>query len=875
MTDNQNKSSIGWYFLEGPDDPKLSPECELRTAKITDDSGMTIFEQKEVEVPSFWSQSATNIVASKYFFGSPGSENRESSVLHMVDRVVDQITEWGRSGGYFEEDEDVIFNCELKYALLHQHASFNSPVWFNVGTTERPQGSACFINSVEDSIDSIMDLATREANLFKWGSGTGTNFSNIRSSFEMVSGGGLASGPVSFMRGYDSFAGVVKSGGKTRRSAKMAILDAWHPDIMDFISSKSKEEEKARRLIESGYSSDFSGEAYSSVAFQNSNHSVRVTDRFMRDYETGGTYDTLSPVDGRPMETLSVKKVMRAIAESAHACGDPGIQFDTTINKWHTCQSTGRINASNPCSEFMFLDDTACNLASINLMPLYGGHKEPFDIWGLQHLVRLLITAQEIMVSHLSYPSEEIEKNSIDFRPLGLGYTNLGALLMSYGLPYDSDEARNFAAYVTSIMTAYAYLQSSLMAERIGPFGGYSDNSYYVGQVISRHRTASMSLQVDKSEKGQVDAWSKGESVRLWKSVQDAVQLNGCRNAQVTVLAPTGTISFMMDCDTTGIEPELMLLKKKKLAGGGSINIENQSVGRALSYLGYKDNDLAKIKNHIGATGSVNGCASLKREDEAVFACSLGTKNVIEPMAHVKMMAAVQPFLSGAISKTVNLPEETSVKDIEYIYHQAWLLGLKSIAVYRDNSKGSQPLVKSKQPSIQLPENSPSKRRRLPEDRKALTHKFNIGGHEGYLTVGEYDDGSPGEVFIRVAKEGSTVSGLLDGVGVLTSMALQNGIDLSTLIRKFSHTRFEPSGWTSNSNIKNATSILDYIFRWMGTKYEESDEVVLPPSVDGGLVVSETLLTGDSVLCATCGGISIRAGSCYACTSCGETTGCS
>ena len=922
-------------------------EWTYRTAAITSDSGETIFEQEQIETPSFWSQTATNIVASKYFYGALNSPERERSMKTLVDRVVDTIGAWGREGGYFtDQASGSAFEQELRFLLINQYAAFNSPVWFNVGVEAKPQCSACFINSVEDTMESIMDLAKREALLFKWGSGTGSNLSTLRSSREPLAGGGVASGPVSFMRGYDAFANVIKSGGKTRRAAKMIILDAEHPDILEFINSKADEERKAWALIDAGYDGSLNGDAYSSVSFQNANHSIRVSDAFMQAVEADESYWTRAVTTGAPMDQLSAREVLRAASEATHQCGDPGLQFDTTINDWNPCAATDRIYASNPCSEYMFLNDTACNLASLNLLKFYDLETHEFDVEGYRHACRVLITAQEIIVSNASYPSEEIRRNSERFRPLGLGYTNLGALLMARGLPYDSVPGRAFAAAATAIMTGEAYAQSARVAERLRPFESYPENRESFTRVIGKHRAAVARIDGLDSVPDPLRAAAED----AWAQAQRLGELHGFRNAQATVLAPTGTIAFMMDCDTTGVEPDLALVKYKNLSGGGYIKLVNRTVPAALARLGYSDEQIAAIVAAIDADGTIENAADLKPEHLPIFDCAFrpaaGVRS-IAPLGHVRMLGAVQPFISGAVSKTVNVPEEASVADIMDTYIEAWKLGVKAIAIYRDNSKRIQPLETGERvggrkvgeaadeplephhsspldASLVLNDSAspPAYRRhRLPDERAAITHKFTIGEHEGYITIGEYADGSPGEVFVQISKEGSAVSGLMDAVGALTSVALQSGVPLATLVKKFRHMRFEPSGWTRSPEIGHADSILDYLFRWMGYKYLEEDDtdaaagqtrlvldeaIVLADEAAGPTPITPTAPTPlsvgedpgpyratdsepggreapqsvfqnqlDAPPCAECGSIMVRSGSCFRCYNCGATSGCS
>jgi ribonucleoside-diphosphate reductase alpha chain len=814
---------------------------EYRTAGIANETGKSVFEQKDVEVPDFWSQLATNVVVSKYFRGHLNTPERETSVRQLIDRVVNTITAWAETQRYFATDADLqTFKAELTHLLVHQKMSFNSPVWFNVGIEARPQCSACFINSVEDTMSSIMDLAKTEAMLFKFGSGAGSNLSTIRSSREKMAGGGTASGPVSFMKGYDAFAGVVKSGGKTRRAAKMVILDAGHPDVLDFIDSKAHEEQKAWALIEAGYDPSFTGEAYGSVFFQNANHSVRVTDEFMQAVVDDKDWTTHAVVEPHaPMDTYKARDIFRRMADAAHLCGDPGIQYDTTINDWHTSANTDRIHASNPCSEYMFLNDTACNLASLNLMKFVGPDGE-FDVDAYRFAARVTITAQEILVDNCSYPTPKIEENSHKFRPLGLGYANLGALLMSRGLAYDSDEGRNYAAALTAIMHGEAYRQSSVVArDHGGPFVEYDKNREPFLRVIRKHRDAAYQIPSDQAVPKNMIAAARA----VYDEALELGEANGYRNAQVTVLAPTGTIAFMMDCDTTGVEPDIALIKYKKLVGEGFLKIVNQTVPSALRKLGYGAEEVDEILAYLTEHETIEGAPHLKPQHLPVFDCAFKPANgerSIHYMGHVRMMGAIQPFISGAISKTVNMPEAATAEEIERVYLEGWKLGLKAIAVYRDNSKRSQPLMTSKnkdgdavvtaadteeleklrkqlaraQAEAALPH-----RRRLPAERSALTHKFDIAGHEGYITVGLYPDGQPGEIFLKMAKEGSTVSGLMDTLATTISVALQYGVPLRDLVNKFAHVRFEPSGFTGNQEIPIAKSIVDYIFRWLGSRF--------------------------------------------------------
>jgi ribonucleoside-diphosphate reductase alpha chain len=882
-------------------------EWERRTAAITGEKGQVIFEQKDVEVPRSWSQLAINVVAQKYFRGSLGSPERETSVRQIIDRVVDTIANWGRQGGYFATEDDAAnWAEELRFLLVTQHASFNSPVWFNIGIpTRSQQASACFINSVQDSMESILDLAKTEGMLFKFGSGTGTNLSVLRSSREQLSGGGTASGPVSFMKGYDSFAGSIKSGGTTRRAAKMVILNADHPDVMDFIHSKAEEEKKAWALIEAGYNAGFNvpGGAYDSVQFQNANHSVRVTDDFMRAVIDDKEWKTKAVVGGRTVDTYKARDVWREIADAAWICGDPGLQFDTTIQDWNVVPNTGRINATNPCSEFVFLDDTACNLLSLNLMK-FQAEQGTFDVERLQRAVDVCFTGQEILVSNASYPTAAIGKNSEALRPLGLGYANIGALLMSMGLAYDSDEGRRFAGAITAIMTGRAFAQSARMAQVKGPFSEYAKNRGPMLGVMEKHRAAAHQLSTSPESADVIqaarDTWD--EAVKLGRA-------HGYRNAQATVLAPTGTIGLMMDCDTTGIEPDLALVKYKKLVGGGLLKIVNTTVPAALRKLGYDEIKVKEIVEYIDENDTIEGAPHLQDDHLKVFDCAFkpvkGSRS-IAPMGHVRMMAAVQPFISGSMSKTVNLPTNATVEEIEQTYLESWKLGLKCIAIYRDGCKRSQPLSTSLDKEKKAVTAAPADveyrvvRRKLPDERKAMTHKFDIGGHEGYLTVGLYEDGTPGELFVTMAKEGSTISGLMDAFATQTSYALQFGVPLKFMVDKFSHMRFEPSGFTKNKEIPIAKSIVDYIFRWMASHFlpvEEQDEVGIirredapapapasdakPADTEFRIIAAPTgiqkiaFVNTDAPACADCGSITVRSGSCYKCLNCGATTGCS
>ncbi len=906
--------SVPRYFSTRGVDPAEEMAWELRTASITGEGGKMIFEQRDVEVPKHWSALATNVVASKYFRGALGSADRERSVRQLVGRVVRTIGAWGRKDGYFAAEEDAAtFEAELGHLLYRQRMSFNSPVWFNVGVEEHPQCSACFINAVGDSMDSILKLAHTEGMLFKYGSGTGSNLSKIRSSKEPLSGGGEASGPVSFMRGFDAFAGVIKSGGKTRRAAKMVILNADHPDVPEFVSCKAEEEKKAWALIEAGYDGGFNvhGGAYDSVFFQNANHSVRVTDDFMRAVMNDQEWALTGRIDGQVLEKVKARDLMGRITDAAWICGDPGLQFDTTTNAWHTCPNTDRINASNPCSEYMFLDDSACNLASLNLMT-FRGIDGVFDVDAFKRAVDLTILAQEILVSNAKYPTPTIGRNSEDYRPLGLGYANLGALLMASGLPYDSEGGRACAAAITALMTGEAYAMSARIAGHSGPFAGFEKNRDPCLGVIRKHAGSVDRIDARLAPPEVLEA-ARGS----WSDAVRLSQLHGVRNAQVSVLAPTGTIGFMMDCDTTGIEPDIALVKYKKLVGGGVLKIVNNTVPLALQRLGYGQDEINSIVQFIDEMETIEGAPSLRDDHLAVFDCAFKPQNgsrSIHYMGHVRMMGAVQPFLSGAISKTVNMPHAATRQDIETAYVEAWKLGLKAIAIYRDGCKRSQPLNTGKEkapeaaPEGEAPPEGATRlaRRRLPDERRSITHKFSIGGHEGYMTVGMYDDGNPGELFVVMAKEGSVVSGLMDSFATSISMALQYGVPLKVLCDKFSHTRFEPSGFTGNPEIPIAKSITDYIFRWLALKFLPSEDGAtpvpareLPPGASpapgrkaaaavvetrpavaelpapraGELVTHET--QADAPPCPTCGHWTVRNGACYKCPNCGTTTGCS
>ncbi len=911
-----NRGLTGLSFSRVYSDPSISPydatEWELRTASIVSEKGETIFEQKNVEVPKSWSQTATNIVVQKYFHGRMGTPDRETSVRQLIERVAGTITAYGEKGGYFRTaaDRDA-FHDELAAILVNQVASFNSPVWFNVGIEDKPQGSACFINSCGDSMDSILRLARTEGMLFKYGSGTGSNLSSIRGSHESLSAGGTASGPLSFMKGFDSFAGAIKSGGKTRRAAKMVILNIDHPDIEEFILSKSNEEKKAWALIDAGYDGSFNGEAYASIFYQNANHSVRVTDEFMEAVEKDGEWKTKEVLSGQPYKTYKARDLMAKIADSAWICGDPGMQYDSTINRWNPVKATHRINASNPCSEYMFVDDSACNLASLNLMKFFNAEDGSFDVTTFRHACDVVITAQEMLVDNCSYPTPAIAENSYKFRPLGLGYANLGALLMAAGVPYDSDEGRGYAAAITSLMCGEAYLQSSKVAAELGTFSGYPPNRDAFIEVIGMHRDASYEVP----GKG-VPAELLKASRAVWDAALESGKEYGYKNGQVTVLAPTGTIGFMMDCDTTGVEPDLALVKYKKLVGGGTIKIVNQTVPLALKRLGYDESEIHEIVDYVDEKGTIEGAPGFRAEHLPVFDCAFRALNgsrSIHYSGHVRMMSAVQPFLSGAISKTVNLPPDATPDEIAGVYVDGWKQGLKAIAIYRDGCKRTQPLntgasksdtkspvargtleyVGKATPPVPAPF-----RRKLPDERRSITHKFSVAGHEGYVTVGLFEDGKPGEIFLRMSKEGSTISGLMDAFATAISLTLQYGVPLEALVNKFTHVRFEPSGFTKNPEVPIAKSLIDYIFKWLASKFmtaEEKNAVgviardtgstgpipVTQASVAarqaGGETVSKLLFetSTDAPACHECGSIMVRSAACYKCMNCGATSGCS
>jgi len=896
VVDEAARLGVRRFFTIPGRDPFDEIEWEQRDAVIPGRDGPS-FEQRGVEFPKFWSQTATNIVAQKYFRGRLSSPERESSVKQMVGRVVDTAVAWGRQGGYFaDEEEATTFEAELKTILVNQYASFNSPVWFNVGFEEKPQCSACFILSIDDTMDSILDWIRREGVIFRGGSGSGVNLSDLRSSKEQLSKGGYASGPVSFMRGADASAGTIKSGGKTRRAAKMVVLDVDHPDIEEFIWCKAKEERKARVLEAAGYDMSLDSPDWASIQYQNANNSVRVSDAFMEAAAEGREFNLTARTDGSVVETMPARELLKQIAAAAWECADPGVQYDTTINTWHTLPNTGRINASNPCSEYMSIDDSACNLASLNLMKFRREDGE-FDVEAFEHACDVVFLAQEILVGYSSYPTPEIGRNAKRFRQLGLGYANLGALLMARGLPYDSDEGRAYAAGITALMTGRAYRKSAEIAGRMGPFDGYQVNRAPMIGVIAKHRAAVGNIENTDVVPGDLLTACR----KAWDDALNLGEINGFRNAQATVLAPTGTISFMMDCDTTGVEPDFSLVKSKRLVGGGEITIVNKTVQAGLEKLGYAPREVDEIVAFVDERNTVVGAPYVKTEHYPVFDCAVGDR-AIHYSGHVKMMGAVQPFISGAISKTVNLPETATVDDVSNLVLDAWKLGVKAIAIYRDNCKVAQPLSSSgSESNTATPPVLVRERKRLPLDRTEVGRKFQVGDHEGYIHVGLYDDGSPGDIFVDIAKDGTTMSGLMNSLCLAVSMGLQYGVPPEVYVSKLSHMRFEPSGMTNDVDIRAAKSIVDYIFRWFGKKFltpEQQEEAgILSPEVkamladryaNGGGTTStvpavtptagQTALFNaweDAVECARCGGSMIRTGSCYTCRDCGTNTGCS
>ena len=938
-------------FFTTPDvHPFDTVEWEIRDARIGHGDRVA-FEQPDVEFPATWSQNATNIVAQKYFRGQLNSPTRERSVKQMISRVSGTIADWGRSRGYFATPEDGdAFEAELTYILLHQMAAFNSPVWFNVGFEPNPQCSACFILSVEDTMESILDWNTREGRIFRGGSGSGINLSRIRGSKEPLSKGGTASGPVSFMRGADAWAGTIKSGGKTRRAAKMVVLDVDHPDIVEFIECKAKEEDKAEALARAGFDMSIDGDGFTSIQYQNANNSVRVTEAFMQAVANDDDWDTIARTTGEVVETLRARDVMNKIAEAAWRCADPGVQYDTTINQWHTCPNSGRINASNPCSEYMHVDDSACNLASLNLMK-FRRPDGSFDVERFEHAVDIVFLAQEIVVGPSSYPTEEIGENARAFRQLGLGYANLGAYLMSNGMPYDSDEGRGTAAAITALMTGRAYLGSARIAGAIGPYEKYEDNREPHNGVMRMHRDASYAIP----DRFCGDAELLAAARRSWDEAVAAGEVNGYRNAQATVLAPTGTISFLMDCDTTGVEPDFSLVKYKELVGGGTMTIVNRTIPMALETLGYTPEQIEQIEAHIDEHGTIVDAPGLAEEHLSVFDVAVGSR-AISHMGHIKMMGAIQPFISGAISKTVNMPHEVTAEDIADAYTQAWKLGVKALAIYRDGSKTAQALRTDAQKSDDTPvtvvegytqeqldeavatavskvrsEMGPA-RRKMPRERQSITHKFNVGGHEGYITAGMYEDGTVGEIFLTdIGKEGSTLRGMMNSFATAISIALQYGVPLDTLVEKFAYMRFEPEGITGNPEIPFAKSMPDYIMRWLASRFCDADlqeelgimtpavrarktaedtatsigsdtagpangsaaaSVAPAPQAKPTLPVAEPTPAAAALTdtppvvparlmgldlgpaCSQCGGMMQRTGSCYTCSSCGNNTGC-
>jgi ribonucleoside-diphosphate reductase alpha chain len=905
VVDKTASLAVRRYFTIPGRDPFDEIEWEIRDAFIPGKE-KPVFDQKDVEFPKFWSQTATNIVAQKYFRGRMTSPERERSVKQMIGRVVDTISGWGRADGYFATEEEAeTFESELKAILVNQLASFNSPVWFNVGFEEKPQCSACFILSIDDSMDSILDWIRREGVIFRGGSGSGVNLSKLRSSKEQLSKGGYASGPVSFMRGADASAGTIKSGGKTRRAAKMVVLDVDHPDIAEFIWCKSHEEKKARVLEQAGYDMSLDSPDWASIQYQNANNSVRVTDAFMEAVEADGDWNLTARTDGAVVETVKARTVLKEMAEAAWQCADPGVQYDTTINNWHTLPNTSRINASNPCSEYMSIDDSACNLASLNLMKFRREDGE-LDVEAFSHAVDVMFLAQEIAVGNSSYPTPEIEKNAKAYRQLGLGYANLGALLMARGLPYDSDEGRAYAAAITGLMTGRAYRKSAEIAGRMGPFAGYKPNAAAMIGVMAQHRAAVGNIQ----DSDVIPADLLTACRQAWDDVLNIGEVNGYRNAQATVLAPTGTISFMMDCDTTGVEPDFSLVKSKKLVGGGEITIVNKSVQMALEKLGYTPAEGEEIVAFVDERNTVVGAPYVKAEHYPVFDCAVGDR-AIHYTGHTKMMGAVQPFISGAISKTVNLPETATVDEVAKLFVDSWKLGVKAIAIYRDNCKVAQPLSGKKDggavtlldAATAAPPLPATRRRRLPEDRVEVGRKFRVGDYEGYIHVGLYEDGTPGDIFVDIAKEGTTLAGLMNSIMISVSLGMQYGVPLEVYVSKFAHMRFEPSGMTNDPDIRAAKSIVDYIFRWMGKKFltvDQQEEIgILSAEVRARLAEgyrnggdapqsikapAEMAPPGQTALfnafedaqeCAKCGGRMVRTGSCYTCRDCGTNTGCS
>jgi ribonucleoside-diphosphate reductase alpha chain len=936
LAPEQTRIGIRRHFTTPDVHPYDTVEWERRDARITNfRDGTVAFEQTDVEFPTTWSLNATNIVAQKYFRGTLGTPEREWSLRQVIDRVADTITEWGARDGYFVDTEEAeTFNAELKYLLVHQKVAFNSPVWFNIGVKGVPQqASACFILSVDDTMDSILNWYVEEGTIFKGGSGAGINLSRIRSSKELLKGGGTASGPVSFMRGADASAGTIKSGGKTRRAAKMVILDVSHPDVEEFIWCKAREEQKARVLRDAGFDMDLDGADSHSTQYQNANNSVRVTDEFMQAVVDDADWHLRAVTSGEVLKTVRARDLMRQISQATWECADPGMQFDTTINHWHTAANTGRINGSNPCSEYMHLDNSACNLASLNLLTFLPEGGE-FDVEGFKAAVEVIFTGQEILVGNADYPTAPIGENARRFRQLGLGYANLGALLMALGLPYDSDEGRALAAAITGLMTGHAYATSAVTAARMGPFAGYSENEEHMLRVLDQHRLAM--AEVDE-ELVPVDLLSAAQ--HAWDQACATAARHGVRNSQASVLAPTGTIGLMMDCDTTGVEPDLGLTKMKKLVGGGTMTIVNQTVPRALRRLGYTDEQVQAIVEHIDREKTILGAPDLKAEHVAVFACSMGD-NAIHYSGHVRMMGAVQPFISGAISKTVNMPEDVTVEDVEQLHIDAWKLGVKAVAIYRDNCKVAQPLAMAKKEgaeaggeasadgpaqATQIVERVVEKivsepyRQKLPKTRTSRTFEFRVADCKGFVTVGEYEDGRPGEIFVRVSKQGSTLAGIMDAFAISVSHGLQYGVPLRSFVEAFTGMRFEPAGMTDDPDIRFANSLMDYLFRRLAILYlslEERAELGIhtiaertqptlpgveetvtetiqgqdvtpdPPSIESASTLAleldlreanapKPVADVNAPLCMQCGIQMQRAGSCHACPSCGTTSGCS
>ena len=908
LASDRTRIGLGRYFSRADVHPYDEVEWHRRDARITSADGEVAFEQADVEFPASWSVNAGNIVAQKYFRGGLGTPERETSLRQVIDRVVDTLVAWGTESGHLAESEEAAaFSDELRWLLVRQRAAFNSPVWFNLGVSSAvPQSSACFILAVDDTMESILDWYGEEGRIFKGGSGAGVNLSLIRSRREKMSGGGAPSGPVSFMRGADASAGTIKSGGKTRRAAKMVVLDADHPDVEEFIWCKAVEERKARALRDAGFDMDLDGADVHSIQYQNANNSVRLSDEFMAAVTEDRDWQLTARTTGEVLETVSARGLLTQIAEAAWECADPGVQFETTINRWNTAAETGRITASNPCSEYLHLDNSACNLSSLNLLSFLGDDGT-FDVEGFSTAVRVMTIAQEILVDPSHYPTDQIGETTRRFRQLGLGYANLGAMLMALGLAYDSDEGRGWAASVTALMTGVAYETSGRMAARLGPFDGFAENQKPTRRVLHMHRDALSRLEAEPVPTEVLDA-----ARAAWDAAVEWGDTVGVRNSQATVLAPTGTISFMMDCDTTGIEPDLGLVKTKKLVGGGTMPIVNQTVDRALHQLGYRPQQVADIEAHVHERGTAVDAPHLDPDHLAVFACSMG-ENAISPSGHVKMMAAVQPWLSGGISKTVNVPEDTTAAEIEQLFVDAWQMGVKALAVYRDNCKLGQPLSVSDASAAQpdqapdtatAPASAQPERRRLPRSRTSRTFEFRVADCKGFATVGEYDDGSPGEIFLRVSKQGSTLSGVMDSFAMAVSHGLQYGVPLRAYVDAFTGMRFEPNGLTDDPDIRIATSLIDYLFRRLAVEYLNPEERLelgifttderlqptlpgveeqVPVTIPGDIVepdppspfTRQTPLDTHAPFCSDCGVLMIRAGSCHACPDCGSTSGCS